>query len=76
MTDFFGRWEAFLGTRDEHDRLWWSRNNEGTFKVNSAYKLLNQDGQQPSLWPWKRFGNLKSLSRCDVSPGFWQEKQF
>ena len=59
MTDFFGRWEAFLGTRDEHDRLWWSRNNKGTFKVNSAYKFLNQDEQQPSLWPWKQIWKPK-----------------
>ena len=41
VTHLFGRLEAFTGTRDEHDRLWWSRNNKGTFKVNSAYKLLN-----------------------------------
>ena len=48
VIDFFGRLGTFTGTRDEHDRLWWSRINKGTFKVNSAYKLLNQDGKQPS----------------------------
>ena len=51
VSDFICRLEAFTGTRDEHDILWW-RKKKGTFKVYSAYKLLNQDGQQPSLCPW------------------------
>lgn len=41
--------EEFNGTNEETDRLWWKLDSKGIFKVNSAYKFLNQGNQQTTL---------------------------
>ncbi|CAN4110783.1 unnamed protein product [Withania somnifera] len=42
VADFFRSFEDFKGIKNEYDKLWLCRDSKGTFKVNSAYKLLNQ----------------------------------
>ncbi|KAF3625895.1 putative mannosyl-oligosaccharide 1,2-alpha-mannosidase MNS3-like [Capsicum annuum] len=33
--------------------FWWTGNNRGVYKVNRAYKLMDQANQQNINWPWK-----------------------
>lgn len=35
------------------DVLRWQGNSNGDFKVNAAYRMMNQSKQQIDKWPWK-----------------------
>ncbi|WMV10595.1 hypothetical protein MTR67_003980 [Solanum verrucosum] len=59
VIEFFRMLEEFKGTSEEKDRLWWKLDSKGSFKVNSAYKFLNQGNLQRQHWPWKHIWKIK-----------------
>jgi len=59
VIEFFRMLEEFKGTSEEKDRLWWKLDSKGRFKVNSAYKFLNQGNLQRQHWPWKHIWKIK-----------------
>lgn len=52
VAEFFCTIDQFSG-RQEEDKLWWQDSDKGTFKVNKAYRKMNQLNQQHFNWPWK-----------------------
>ena len=68
--------EEFKGTSEEKDRLWWKLDSKGSFKVNSAYKFLNQGNYKDNVGRGNIYGRSKSPSKLSVLLGYWQERLF
>lgn len=54
VAEFIYTVNTFTGLQTGEDRLWWIGDNEGVFKVNKAYKLMDQTAQHCSRWTWKQ----------------------
>ncbi|WMV23130.1 hypothetical protein MTR67_016515, partial [Solanum verrucosum] len=59
VAKFLNTVEAFNGLQTGEDVMWWKGNSRGEFKVNSAYKLMNQTTPQTHSWPWKQIWRSK-----------------
>ncbi|WMV36653.1 hypothetical protein MTR67_030038 [Solanum verrucosum] len=69
VADFLNTVEPFNGLQTGNDVLWWTGNNRGVYKVNRAYKLMDQTNQQIKNWPWKQI--WKSRIPYKVSCFVW-----
>ncbi|WMV32201.1 hypothetical protein MTR67_025586 [Solanum verrucosum] len=55
-------WEVlrtFGGLQEGVDRFWWNGHSSGAYKVNAAYKHMNQTNHQMVEWPWKHILKTK-----------------
>ncbi|KAG5600848.1 hypothetical protein H5410_032218 [Solanum commersonii] len=59
VTKFFSTIDQFSGLKAGQDILQWQGNSNGTFKVNAAYRKMNQPNQQILQWPWKHIWKAK-----------------
>lgn len=48
----------------------------GAYKLNVAYKYMNQTNHQIEEWHWKHIWKTKVHISFFILSGFWQEKQF
>ncbi|WMV13963.1 hypothetical protein MTR67_007348 [Solanum verrucosum] len=53
VAEFLNTVNTFTGLQPREDKLWWTGDDKGVFKVNKSYKLMDQTDQQCSSWPWK-----------------------
>lgn len=49
VAEFFNTVEAFNGLQTWEDAMWWKDNTRGEFKVNSAYRLMDQTNPQLAM---------------------------
>ncbi|WMV39939.1 hypothetical protein MTR67_033324 [Solanum verrucosum] len=54
VAEFLNTVNTFTGLQLGEDKLWWTGDDKGVFKVNKSYKLMDQTDQQCSRWPWKQ----------------------
>ncbi|WMV60154.1 hypothetical protein MTR67_053539 [Solanum verrucosum] len=54
VAEFLNTVNTFTGLQPGEDKLWWTGDDKGVFKVNKSYKLMDQIDQQCSRWPWKQ----------------------
>lgn len=59
MIAFFNLLGTFGGLQEGVDRLWWNGHSSGSYKVNAAYKHMNQANHQMVEWPWKHILKAK-----------------
>lgn len=59
VNKFYSTLENFGGLQEGADRFWWNGHSSGSYKVSSAYKVLNQTNQQVENWPWKHTWKTK-----------------
>lgn len=59
MTSFYKLLETFKGFEEGTDRYWWKRNSGGNYRVNAAYKDMNQISREVEGWPWKHIWKAK-----------------
>lgn len=59
VAEFLKTVEAFNGLQTGEDFMWWKGNSKGRFKVNPAYKLMDQTNKQTYSWPWKQIWRSK-----------------
>lgn len=53
VTKFNNLLGSFGGLQKGVNRIWWNGHNSGAYKVNIAYKALNQTNQYIEEWSWK-----------------------
>ncbi|KAG5623027.1 hypothetical protein H5410_008245 [Solanum commersonii] len=51
VTEFLNTVNTFTGLQPGEDKLWWTGDDKGVFKVNKSYKVMDQTDQQCSSWP-------------------------
>lgn len=56
LTRFYKQLEDFEGLQRRVDTLWWQGYNNGSYKVNAAYTILNQSSQQIIICDGSIFG--------------------
>lgn len=59
MIEFYRTLEQCSGLQEGEDTLRWQKHSNGMYSVSSAYKDLNREGSQLSLWPWKHIWKVK-----------------
>ncbi|KAG5621168.1 hypothetical protein H5410_006386 [Solanum commersonii] len=52
VAEFLNTVNTFTGLQLGEDKLWWTGDDKGVFKVNKSYKLMDQTDQPCSSWPW------------------------
>jgi len=66
VADFLSKLDQFPGVQAGEDHLWWQGNSKGIFKVNAAYKIMNQSNQQIANWPWKQIWRIKVPHKVSI----------
>ncbi|WMV45534.1 hypothetical protein MTR67_038919 [Solanum verrucosum] len=66
MIQFYNTLEQAKSLNFEEDRLLWKMDKDGTFKVKSAYKLLDIAIETKEGWPWKMIwkGKIPHKEAC------------
>ncbi|WMV25761.1 hypothetical protein MTR67_019146 [Solanum verrucosum] len=66
VADFLSKLDQFPGVQAGEDHLWWQGNSKGIFKVNAAYKIMNQSNQRIANWPWKQIWRIKAPHKVSI----------
>lgn len=59
VADFLNTVDNFTGLHTNEDRLWWKGYNRGDFKVQSAYRMMDQPRQEQGNCLWKQTWRCK-----------------
>lgn len=54
VAESLGTVDTFNGLQTGEDVWEWTGDGRGVFKVNKAYKMMDQTSQQGTKWPWKQ----------------------
>uniref|UniRef100_A0A0V0GKZ6 Putative ovule protein n=1 Tax=Solanum chacoense TaxID=4108 RepID=A0A0V0GKZ6_SOLCH len=63
VAEFFNLVDTFNGLQTGEDVLWWTSDGRGEFKVNKAYKMMDQTNQQVQNGLGNKFGRVGYLTK-------------
>ncbi|WMV13372.1 hypothetical protein MTR67_006757 [Solanum verrucosum] len=74
VAEFLNTVEVFNGLQTGEDVMWWKGNRREEFKINLAYKLMDQTNQQTYNWPWKQIWRSKIPHEISCFIWYWPKK--